>query len=209
MHRLRRCDFCYDASGDLLEGAAGECVADECGDTPDGSRCEGSRRIVCNDGAVVSDEDCLTRGEVCLDSGDAASCVLADAACGPAGLGACAGSVATICEAGQVSTTIDCATIDRVCGTTPEGPIGCIVAGAGEGEGEGGEGEGEPECEADSDCDDGEACDDGQCERAGAGRDRGGDDVTEPAPLFACASAAPGAVGFSVVALALLRRRRR
>ena len=83
------------------------------------------------------------------------------------------------------------------------GSIGCAVNG-GEGEGEG-----EPECVEDSDCEEDEECDNGECESAGGGRDRGGDDVIEPAPLFACSSATPGAVGLSVVALALLRRRRR
>jgi hypothetical protein len=190
------------------EGADGPaCLADtdpECGGDPQANRCLDGSRIVCDEGVVVDEEDCIARGQACVTFDGSPSCVTADPECGPLGVGVCTGNVATICEGGSVSSELDCSTVGRRCGAIDEnGSIGCAVNG-GEGEGEG-----EPECEDDSDCDDDEECDDGQCERAGGGRDRGGDDVIEPAPLFACASATPGAVGLSVVALALLRRRRR
>jgi hypothetical protein len=195
------CEFCHDEEGNILE----TCADARCAGHENSAGCEGATQVSCEEGVVVDTFDCLTRGEVCLDG----ACILAAPACGPLGIGECNGTVASICEGGQLSTTVDCTTLGRRCGATPEGDIGCITGGGGEGEGEGEEGEGEPECVDDSDCDDDEECDDGQCESAGGGRDRGGDDVIEPAPLFACASATPGAVGLSVVALALLRRRRR
>ena len=192
-----------------LEEADGvRCGNPACGLAQAGA-CSDSTAVVCSQGVVETETDCLTSGQVCIQDSPEQSprCVTADPTCGPLGLGLCTLSTATICEGGQVVTTTDCSTVSRVCGPVDEsGKIGCVIPGEGEGEGEG-----EPECERDSDCDEDETCEDGECASGPSGRDRDGGNEPAPAPtpLFSCQGTSVSGLGVWALLGVLLRRRRR
>lgn len=195
---------CGTDGGTCVETAEGAtCLANTepaCAGVRDAQRCVDGARIICVDGVVETNEDCIARGQTCLIEDGAPVCVATDPACGPLGLGACTGNTATICSRGQVSSTLDCSTVGRRCGAIDDsGSIGCAQTQAAEGEGE-------PECADDADCDDDEECDDGECEPINSrARQRG--EVVQPTSPFGCDAVPPGAVLWGVLGLLGLRRR--